>query len=188
MPVNGFTDKLMIFNKYSNLICDFKSILLADILDPVDKLPCDTFITENFRYSYIQSNSQFAIIGHLPAWNIFRNYLNIFHCERYLMSVNCEIIISIVFKSYNLFWREGSNSVADLLHQFAIPRTKCFEIWFYFPDKDGGRVINIFNFFNINLGKYQIFNSFKFFPEIFVGNRNHNPGQWLTDFYAYFSS
>src|SRR5450759_566813 len=176
MPVNSFMDKLMIFNKYSNLICDIKSILLSDILDPVDKLPCNTFITKIVRYSYIQSNSQFAIISHLPARNVFRDYLNIFHCERYLLSVNCEIIISICFKGYNLFWREGSDRVADLLHQFAILRTKCFEIWFYLPDKDRGCVINIFNFFNIDLGKYQIFNSFKFFPEIFVGNRNHNPG------------
>src|ERR1035437_9963355 len=107
MPLYCFSYKLMIFNKYGYLVGDIKSVLLTDILDPVHKLPCDTFITQIVGYCYIKSDSEFAIIGNLPARNILGDYLNIFCCWYYLLTINCDTMISIVFKSCNLLWGES---------------------------------------------------------------------------------
>ena len=79
----------MIFNKNSYLIGDIKSILLPDILDPVDKLPGNAFIPQIIGNSNIKRNSKFAIIGNLPAGDIFGDNLNIFGSKNYLLSVNC---------------------------------------------------------------------------------------------------
>src|SRR5664279_4854697 len=188
MSFYSFLYKLMIFNQHGYLVRDIISILLAHILDPVHKLACNTFITQIVRYCNIESNSELAIIGDLPSRDILRNNLNIPGRKYYLLPVNSYRMISIVLKSDNLLRGESCDRIADLLHQLAIPRTKCFEIWFYFLHKDRGSIINIFNFFDINLGKYQVLNGLKFLSEIFISNRDHNPGQRLAHLEAYLSS
>src|SRR5664280_629485 len=131
MPDNCFTDKLIIFNKNSYFIGDVKSILLADILNPVHKFTCDAFIAQLVGYSYIKSNSKLALIRYLPSGYILRNNFNIFSFEHNLLSVNCYLMSSKSFKNGNLLRRQSSDSVTDFFHQFAISRTKRFKIRFY---------------------------------------------------------
>src|SRR5664280_2422757 len=128
--------KIIVFDQNRNLIGDIKSILLADILDPVDKLACYSFISQIVRYCYIQSNCELTIIGNLPAGNILRDYLNIFQCQNYLLSADCYGMIAVVFKRYNLLWCKQRDCVADLFHQLTISRTKGLEIWLYLFDKN----------------------------------------------------
>ena len=90
--------KFMIFDHDCYLISDIESALLPDILDPVDKLPGNTFISQFIGYGNIKGNGKFAIIGNLPAGNIFGDYLNIFGSKNYLLSVNSNWMISVIFK------------------------------------------------------------------------------------------
>src|SRR5450759_2986967 len=106
MPRYRFSHKLMIFNKHSNLVGDIEPILLTDVLYPVNKLPGDAFITQIVGHSYIKSNCKFAVIGNLPAGYILGDYFNIFCSKNYLLSVDCNRMIFITFKSCNLLWRK----------------------------------------------------------------------------------
>src|SRR5450759_3397427 len=125
MSFYSLTDELMIFDKHSYLVGDIKPILLTDILDPVDELTGNSFITQLVGYCYIKSNSELTIIGNLPARNIFGDYLDIFRCKNYLLTVYIDIMISCVFKFHDLLRLEFRNYIADLFHQLAIPGTKC---------------------------------------------------------------
>src|SRR5664279_4417432 len=116
MSFHSLPYKLMIFNKNSYLVGDIISILFADILDPVHKLACNTFVTQIVRYGYIESNSELAVIGDLPPGNILRYYLNILGRKCYLLPVNGYRMITIVFKCYNLQRGECCDRIADLLH------------------------------------------------------------------------
>src|SRR5450759_6019941 len=165
MSFYRFANKVMIFDMYSYLVGDIKSVLLTDILDPVDKLAGDAFVPQVVGYSKIKGDSEFAVVSNLPAGNVFRDYLNIFGCKNYLLSIDCNRMIPVVFKSYNLLWCKRRDGTADLFHQFAISRTKCLKIGFYLLNKNRCCVINIFDCFNIDLSKYQIFYGFKLVSE-----------------------
>ena len=70
MTVHCFADKIMILYKDGNLVGDIKTAFLTDVLDPVDKLARNAFVTQFIGNGDVESNGKFAFVCNLPTGDI----------------------------------------------------------------------------------------------------------------------
>ena len=135
MPFYCFTYKFMILNLYSYLIGNIIAVVLSDILDPVYKFTGNAFITQFIRTVTSSATVSLPSLATCQPGISSEIISTSFGGKINLLTINADRVFSVAFKSNYLLWCKSRYSIADLFHQFAVPRAQCFEIGFDLLDK-----------------------------------------------------